>query len=235
MPVDILIFAVIAAFLVYRLNGLLGTRHGDERERPNPFAPRETVDGRPLDGSASVIDTTAVETETRPVVPVSMRDAIDADADKDGRVTRGLEDIAAADPRFDLAHFIHGAKTAFEWIVKAYAAGDRETLKPLLSPKLYAGFATAIDARETAGHKSDFTLHRIARARITEAHLGGTMAYITVDFDAEETVVTRDAEGRVLEGDPDRIMTVADIWTFTRDVRSDNPAWTLIETRAPAA
>ena len=65
-----------------------------------------------------------------------------------------------------------------------------------------------------------------------EAHLGGTMAYVTVDFDVEETSVTRDASGNVIDGNPDRVFSVEDIWTFTRDTRASDPNWTLIETRA---
>lgn len=239
MPVDILIFALIAAFLIYRLNSLLGTRHGDERQRRNPFAPNETVGG----DADTVTDHAVIEGQAMPlannkrsartVTPVNLDEVIDKLANADGRIDTGLAEIAQADKNFDLGTFLQGARTAFEWIVTAYAKGDRETLKPLLSPQLYADFARAIDAREARNERIDLTLHRITAARVTEAHLGGTMAYITVDFDAEETVVTRDAAGVVIDGNPDNISTIADVWTFTKDARSRDPSWTLIETRTP--
>jgi predicted lipid-binding transport protein (Tim44 family) len=224
--IDILIFAIIAAFLIYRLNSVLGSRHGGERERPNPFASkteRQVDAGQP----------TAAVPLPKPVAPLAGFEAmIDMDANKDGRIETGLSDIAAADPYFDINTFMGGAKFAFEMIVTAYTKGDLETLKPLLSPKLYADFESGIAARNAAGHKSEVTIHRIKQARINEAHLGGTMAYVTIDYDVEETTVTRDSQGNVVDGNPDRIFSVEDIWTFTRDTRSNDPNWMLIETRA---
>jgi len=216
MHLDILIFAVIAAFLIYRLKAVLGTRHGDERPRQNPFAANEAA-SQPLVAPKP-------EPLPRPARP------IDPAANKEGRIDAGLDEIAAADPRFDVSQFMEGAKYAFELIVKAYSKGDRDELKPLLSPKLYADFDAGITARETAGHSSETEIHRVKAARIVEAHLGGTMAYITVDYDVEQTTVTRDGAGNVVEGDPNSISSVEDVWTFTRDLRSPDPNWALIET-----
>lgn len=228
MHVDILIFAVIAAFLIYKLNSVLGTRHGGERERPNPFArpPEAPAERLAAPAAAAVSD---VPLSTPAPVPAEL---VDAAANADGRIDTGLAEIAAADVQFDAASFIGGAKYAFEMIVTAYSRGDRDTLRPLLSPKLFKDFSAGIEAREQAGHTSEVTIHRIKAARIIEAHLGGTMAYVTVDFDVEETMVMRDRDGTVIDGNPDRIFSVEDIWTFTRDVRSHDPNWLLIETRA---
>ena len=229
MHIDLLIFGVIAAFLVYRLMSVLGTRHGDERQRPNPFAssPEPQTQARDFDGE--VIDVEAKPFTPKPMITEGL---IDEKANKEGRIDTGLLEIAAADPRFDLPGFMQGARMAFEMIVTAYNKGELDVLKPLLSPKLYADFAAGIEARKAAGHTSEVIIHRITKSRINEAHLGGTMAYITVDFDVEETTVTRDSTGAVIDGNPDRIFSVEDIWTFTRDIRSPNPNWTLIETRS---
>ncbi len=229
MAFDIIIFALIAAFLIFRLNSVLGTRHGEERQRPNPFE-------RPAD-PAPQVDGPVIDGEARDVTDVAPRElsfdgSVDFDRDTDGRIRAGLEDIAGADRYFDIPSFVGGARAAFEMVVTAYARGDLDTLRDLLSPKLFAGFKAGVDARVAAGHTTDITIHRIKKAQIIEAHLGGTMAYVTVDFDVEQTTVTRDGEGRVVEGDPDRVFSVEDIWTFTRDTRNSDPNWTLIETRA---
>lgn len=233
MPFDIIIYALIAAFLVYRLKNVLGTRHGEERQRPNPFgerpdmqhAPAAKKEGLVIDGQATAM--------AEPVAREMVLDGIvDPALDTDGRVRGGLEDIAQADRYFDVPTFIGGARYAFEMIVTAYARGELDTLKDLLSPKLYADFKAGVQARESAGQTTDITIHRIKKAHIIEAHLGGTMAYVTVDFDVEQTTVTRDRDGKVVDGDPDRVFSVEDIWTFTRDTRSNDPNWTLIETRA---
>ena len=220
MNLDILIFAIIAAFLVYRLKSVLGTRSGDERPRPNPFVANEVSARPPL----------VVPKQMFLQKPIKL---IDPAANKDGRIDTGLDEIAAADPHFDVNSFMDGARYAFEMIVKAYSKGDRQALKPLLSDKIYKDFEAGIMAREVVGQTAETTIHRIKDARITAAHLGGTMAYITVDYDVEQTTVTRDKDGTVVEGNPDRISNVEDIWTFTRDIRSADPNWILIETSAP--
>lgn len=239
MYVDILIFAAIAGFLVHRLMSVLGTRTGAERERRNPFAPGENLPGdrkqnvkKDAEASGLVIDMPLRPAAAAPLAIANIDQLIDPAANVDGRIETGLAEIAAADPAFELNGFVSGARMAFEMIVTAYNRGDLATLKPLLSPKLYNDFAAGIRAREEAGHKSEVIIHRISAARVAEAHLGGTMAYVTVDFDVEETTVTRDAAGQVIDGNPDRIFSVEDIWTFTRDIRARDPNWMLIETRS---
>jgi predicted lipid-binding transport protein (Tim44 family) len=228
--VDILIFAIIAAFLVYRLNSVLGTRHGSERQRPNPFAPGEQpLSPQPVKTNVRQMPTASPARPTVP--PQSFDQLVDLDANKDGRIEQGLVEIASADANFEVNSFMQGARYAFEFIVTAYNRGDVDALKPLLSPKLFADFQAGIRAREAAGHTSELIIHRIKSARITEAHLGGAMAYVTVAFEVEETAVTRDATGQVVSGSPDHILTLQDVWTLTRDTRTPDPNWILIETR----
>lgn len=232
MAIDILIFAAIAVFLVLRLNSVLGTKRGDERQRPNPFAAEpQTV--KPASPANDV--PVAAISDARRLSAEELNNVIALGNDGGARIREGLEDIAATDIYFDVTSFMQGAKYAFEMIVTAYARGDLDTLKPLLSPKLFGDFSAGVAARTAAGHTSEITIHRIKQAKIIDARLGGTMVYITVDFDVEETAVTRDAAGNIIDGHPDRIFSVEDIWTFTRDTRSTDPNWTLIETRAADA
>lgn len=224
MYLDILIFALVAAFLIYRLNAALGTRQGDERPRQNPFAapekkPQALQAPIPFKSPQKKLQQTA-----------SLEQLIDAAANKDHRIERGLEEITAADTSFEPIRFMAGAKYAFETIVNAYNNGDRATLRPLLSPKLYADFDAGIKAREEEGRVAETQIRHIKDTRIVEAHLGGTMAYITVDYNVEQTTVMRDKEGNLVEGDSGRISSVEDIWTFTRDTRASDPNWMLIQT-----
>lgn len=231
MYLDIVIFAVIAAFLLHRLRSVLGTRHGDERQRPNPFT-SNPQDKNAVE-SSKVVDLHPDKMPARPAFDMAMAaDVIDEAANADGQVEEGLREIAAADATFDPHGFVQGAQAAFGMVVTAFAEGDKETLKGLLSPKLYGDFEAAINQREDAGHTMEFELHRIVKASVIKARLAGTMAYVTVDFDVEETTATRDKDGNLVDGAPDRIINVEDIWTFSRDTRSDDPNWTLIETRS---
>jgi predicted lipid-binding transport protein (Tim44 family) len=228
--IDIIIFALIAAFLVYRLNAVLGSRHGEERQRPNPFDPAVEKKAAAEEAEGALLEAEPVRENV-----VSLAGAerhIDAALNLDGRIETGLQEIAAVDSYFEINSFMQGARGAFEMIVLAYSRGDLDTLRPLLSPKLFADFTAGVKNRDALGHTNELTIHRIKSARIVEAHLGGTMAYVTVDFDVEETSVTRDASGNVIDGNPDKVFSVEDIWTFTRDTRAADPNWTLIETRA---
>ncbi len=229
MHLDILIFAAIAAFLIYRLNSVLGTRNGSERQRPNPFTPAEQQ--RPK--TASEAAAASVPLPPQPVLsPAALEQMIDPTANRDGLVEQGIVELRSADPYFEVNSFVEGARYAFELVVTAYAHGDLAAIKPLVSQKLFGDFEAGVKARDAAGHKSELTIHRVKSARITDAHLGGAMAYVTVDFEAEETAVTRDSSGQVVDGNADSIFTIRDIWTFTRDTRTTDPNWILIETRA---
>ena len=234
MPLDIVIFALIAAFLLYRLNSVLGTRSGDERQRPNPFAePPPTQDktadkkSRPADVVASAVPVSATVLD-----PQSYGSFVDQEANKTGQIDTGIAEIASADNGFEVHDFISGAMSAFEMIVNAFARGDLETLEPLLSPRLYKDFSSAVTARAEAGQTMAFELLRIKSAKINDARMSGAMAYVTVAFEVEETTSTTDKDGKVIDGDPDRILTMQDVWTFSRDTRSDDPNWILIETRS---
>ncbi len=230
MHADILIFAVIAAILIYRLNAVLGTRNEDDPQRPNPFdetpqrpnpfASNPAPPQRPPARPAGTVLPLKTNLSIKPPAPETL---IDSAADAEGQISEGLKDIAAADPGFDAAHFMSGAEYAFGLIVDSYAKGDRAALKPLLSPKLYADFDRGISARQSADASPAGvpSLRSVKSARIVAAHLGGTMAYITVEYHVAQASLTDASEQENL----------ADIWTFTRDTRSSDPNWILIETR----
>lgn len=221
--IDILIFAVIAAFLVYRLSGVLGRRHGEERQRANPYVGPRQGEPRGHDAGDNVVP-----------LPERAR-AVEASAAGDEPIplAQRLERIRAADPNFDEKHFLRGAQAAFEMIVDAFARGDTATLRPLLSDEVYDNFAAAIRAREAAKETHETRIEQIQDIDILDARLEGRTAYVTVKFVSEQMNVTRDADGQVVDGDPERAIEVIDIWTFARNTRSRDPNWLLIETRTP--
>jgi predicted lipid-binding transport protein (Tim44 family) len=151
----------------------------------------------------------------------------------EGKVKTGLTQIRLADPSFDLNHFLTGARAAFEMIVQAYAAGDKDTLRPLLADDVFAGFAGAIDQRSAQGHTLDTHLMAIEDAVVVDAGMRGSVARVSIRFTSEQVNVVRDADGKEIEGDSTTAEEVVDIWTFERDTRSSDPNWTLVETRTP--
>lgn len=221
--IDIIIFAMIAAFLVFRLRSVLGRRTGNERPPHDPYSRSE-----PEKVSA---ETEAVEDN---VVSLPDRGQEDTFADEaEGALGENLRKIREADSGFNSQQFTEGARAAFEMIVASFAAGDRETLRPLLSDEVYENFAGAIIERADKGHSMEVTLVGIRSADIIEASMDGRVAFLTVKFVTEQIEVVRDSGGEVVDGDPARVATVTDIWTFARNTRSRNPNWTLVATEAP--
>ncbi|HTK84038.1 MAG TPA: Tim44/TimA family putative adaptor protein [Patescibacteria group bacterium] len=231
MSPDIVIYAIVALGLVLWLKSILGTRHGNERSRPNPFVtPRSTdTSGRPPASRAPAPEQTAHE-------GMFGTPALQSGLDRNMSVTgvnteQGLTDISRADRAFDLIHFLRGAQDAFVMVVEAYAAGDRSLLRDLLSDPVYQAFSNVIAEREKNLQKASVEIHAVRRVEVVSARLENRDAYITVRFVTDETNVLRDAAGRVIEGNPDRVSEIIDIWTFTRNLRSRNPAWIVSETR----
>lgn len=145
-------------------------------------------------------------------------------------VANGLMDIKLADRKFESDHFIDGARSAYEIIVTAFAAGNRQTLRPLLSEEVYAAFDGVIRGHEERKEKVDFTFVGFSDAKITHAELKNRMAEITVTFAAKYISTTESPEGAIVEGDPKAVREVTDVWTFARDTSSRDPNWTLIAT-----
>ena len=219
--VEILIFAMIAAFLVYRLRSVLGRRTGEERQRPNPFT------ARPDAPRAGAPDN---------VVPMPGRDrpvpaAAPASPDEPVSLHAALAQIAAADPSFEEKHFLQGARGAFQMIVEAFAKGDTATLRPLLADDVYDNFARAVRDRQAAGETLETRIERIADADVVEARMDGRTALVTVKFVSEQMNVVRDRNGAVVDGDPNAVVEAVDVWTFARNTRASNPNWALVETR----
>ncbi|HEX6014891.1 MAG TPA: Tim44/TimA family putative adaptor protein [Geminicoccaceae bacterium] len=221
---DILFFAMVAAFIAFRLRGVLGRKTGHERPRVDPISRRTGARGN---------DNVVPLPERGPAPPPSPEEAASAMPNGQGDpAMAGVAAIKRADPGFDLDHFLQGARAAFAMIVEAYAKGDKAALRPLLADEVFAQFSGAIDGRERAGHVLSTELVATSGAELAAAALQGTRARVTVRFTSEQINVTRDAAGNVVEGDPRQIETIVDVWTFERDTRSRDPNWQLVETGA---
>ena len=149
-----------------------------------------------------------------------------------GPAVRALVDIKLADRNFDTERFLSGARMAYEMIVTAYARGERETLRPLLSDDVFHAFESAIKGREEKSEKVDFTFLSLKSARITSAEMKAQTAEIAVTFESEVMLAGYDASGALIEGDAKTPHSVTEVWTFARDVRSNDPNWTLVATAA---
>lgn len=225
----LLLYALIAGGLVFWLRSILGTRSGEERERPNPFtAPVSEKSQKPRD----VQDDAGLQGDVVTLPFADVQHDLPRNASVTGaRTEQVLAEIARADRTFDLPKFCTNAQEAFIMIVEAFADGDRELLKDLLEPKVYAAFEATITERDQRGEKLSTEIHAVRKLEILDASFDGRQAFVTIRFIADETCVIRDAGNVVLSGDPDRITEMNDIWTFSRLVKNREPIWLLHETR----
>jgi len=231
--IDIIFFAMIAAFLVLRLRGVLGRRDGHEGPVQNPFKSRPGDKDHNAPSDENVIPLTdRNDSSARDPGRESPVDTGEDMFDDDDPLAKGLHDIRAIDASFDTEEFLSGARIAFEVILGAYASGDTQTLKPLLSPDVFANFSQVIRDREQAGETLEDTLVGITSAEIVEAETEGRMETITVKFVSEQINVTRDENGDVVDGNPNAVLDGTDFWTFSKDSKSRNPNWTLVATNS---
>lgn len=217
---DIILFAMLAAFLVYRLRSVLGKRTGHEHRRSENFPASENA---PENGNDNVI-----------ALPDRAPEVEEPELEPDSPLAAGLTQVKVADPSFEVGPFLQGAQSAFEMIINAYATGDGKTLNMLLSPEVYENFAGAIRSRELANNTQESTLVGIDKAELIEAEMRGDEALVTVQFESDQINATIDDNGEVVDGDRNTVVTVTDIWTFARDTTSADPNWKLIATRSPS-
>ena len=203
---ELIIFAGLAAIVLYQLYSVLGRRVGRQPE-----------------------DQPAPETAATPIRAANQTGLAAEEAD--GVALSGLAAVKAKDPSFDAAHFLSGARNAYEMIVKAYAAGDRAQLRNLLGPSVMAAFDTGIAQREAEGRTETVEFLHPPRADLEKAEISGAdLARVTVRFLAEFRSRTKGPEG---EGVDDR--RTAELWTFERHLKSRDPNWMLVHVDAAEA
>jgi len=228
-----IVFLAVAVFIFLRLRSVLGQRTGRERPPYDPFS-RDPLRGATKDAKDNVVALPGRVIEpagkvTEPVLPADRWKGI---AETGSSTAAGLDAIVAADPEFDPKHFVAGARAAYEMVVTAYAEGDRRTLKNLLSRDVFEGFDAAISEREKRAEKAESRFVSIDTAEIVGAELRSKSAQVTVRFVSQLISVTRDKNGVVIDGNPEKVTDVTDVWTFARDISSRDPNWKLIATEA---
>ncbi|MFU0505107.1 Tim44/TimA family putative adaptor protein [Pseudaminobacter sp. NGMCC 1.201702] len=229
-----LFFLIAAVVIFFQLRNVLGRRTGNERP---PFDPYTAGRTRSTDKDKDAAETTSENVVSLPRKRLASDNeeayaAIDTLAKPGTALNKGLRAIKDSDPTFDPKTFVDGAKMAYEMIVMAYADGDRKTLKNLLSREVYDGFVAAIADREGRSEKIQSSFVGIDKADIVSAEMKGGEAHITLRIVSELISATRDKAGEVIDGDPETVAEVKDVWTFARDTRSRDPNWKLVATEA---
>jgi len=221
-PIDLILFGMVAAFLVLRLRSILGRRTGYERP-PTPVEPTGAGEA-----AARTIDTRGEEVGPPQLGGPGPKRSL---PDPASTVGQTLARIRQIDPDFDPTAFLAGAEGAFAMIVGAFARGDRDTLRTLLSPEVFADFEAAITARERAGERQRTDLVALRESALIEADLRGTVATLGVRFISDQINITYGPDGSVVAGG-EAVTETVDVWSFARNLNSADPTWLLVGTRS---
>jgi predicted lipid-binding transport protein (Tim44 family) len=232
---DIILIGLVAVFLILRLRSVLGKRTGNEQPPArDPFAPPAPPSTPPRvgdSGNDNVVPLpTANAPSPRPTLATSGTGGIRATVMPSA--SSGVAAIRAADPSFEPVAFTAGARAAFTSIVEAFARGDTSTLRPLLDGATFASFEAAIRGRAERKEKAETTLIGFEASDVAAAEMQGTHAAVTVRFVSEQINVVRNEEGQIVDGNPNEVQKVVDLWTFRRDTKSSDPNWQLVKTES---
>ena len=211
---SLLVLAGIAIFLILRLRSVLGTREGYEKPavtRPTPSDSRrrdfEVIEGGP---------------------DRDITDHVEDGSDS----AKALAAMKLAEPGFSVSEFLQGARSAYEMILMAFENGDVDELRPFLADDVMETFESVIRQREEQGLTIDASFIGIRELVLESASFdrGTGVGEITVRFVGEVTSVVKNADGQVIEGDPNEIKRQRDVWTFARNMGADDPNWELVAT-----
>jgi predicted lipid-binding transport protein (Tim44 family) len=236
---DIILIGLVAVFLILRLRSVLGKRTGNERPPArDPFTPPAPPTATPRVGDAPANqgndNVVPLPTANAPTPrqssatsgPGGIRATVMPTA------TAGVAAIRAADPSFEPIGFTGGGRAAFTAIVEAFAKGDTAALRPLLDGPTFSSFEAAIRGRVERKEKAETTLIGFEASDVAAAELQGTNASVTVRFVSEQINVLRNADGQIIDGNPNEVQKVIDLWTFRRDTKSSDPNWLLVKTES---
>ena len=211
---DILILAMIAIFIINHLKNVLGKKTGNEQDIVEKYSRNKS------NFKESPPDQTSLSDHKERTVK-------DVFFHNDPKINSDLREIYNQDENFDSKEFLDGSKKAFEYIIKNYSEENLEPLKNLLSSSIYKDFKSQIDARVKKSQNLDITIIGIKSAEIVSASLKSKIALICVKFSSEQVQVVKDLEGKIVEGDNNQILSIDEKWSFSKNLKSKDPNWTL--------
>ncbi len=201
--IDILIFGVIAIFLIFRLKNILGTKTGFEETNVNEKNKDKQFTN---------------------VVPLK--------SNKDNVVDLELNKISNIDPNFDVNDFLSGSKNFFEMVLESFVSGNLENIKNFTKPSVFKSFKSAIDDRNKEQETLVIDLKSIKENKITKATITKTSIKLSVTFETFQLRALMDKNDQIIDGDPENEILVKDEWVFEKKINDNNPNWTLVETRS---
>lgn len=215
---EIIIFAVLAAYFLMRLWSVLGknTPEDEERQRNKAKLSEDLDNVVPMPGRKAPPQTVQDVEDENDVLPAGIRE--------------GVRQIVLRDPDFDLKEFLQGAKIAHEMILTAFAKGDLETLENLLEPEMFKAFSKTIKAREKKEQSMETTVEKVERIEADSIRVDGDEAKITVRIRSRQIIVIYDKDGVIIDNEAKISNLMTDVWVFKKFLAKEEPNWYLEST-----
>lgn len=218
--VEIVFFAMLAGYLIFRLWAVLGreTPEDMERRQKGHFDQEE---GEKVDNVIPLPDRNVVRERENPT----------PNEEFSAGVREGIRQLQGLESSFKVESFLQGARYAYKMIIDAFAQGDKETLKDLLVPEVYQQFSKAIDDRTTNHQEVRVQIETLDKMDIDDIEILNNSAYITVRYRSRQVITTKDKTGEIIDNPAEISVPITDIWTFMRPIGDENPNWLLHTTK----
>lgn len=230
--IEIILFALLAAYMFFRLWSVLGQRTGNESEPEKWEAPE---DNKIADISSHSESDRGKVIPLRPDQDVIIPSGSEQAAAVNPAIQNGIREIAKLDPSFHIGHFAEGARLAFDMVIKAYASVDKDKLKELLSDSVLKKFSKVMDQRQVDGQILEVEIKSINVAEIESVKVVDGVASIAIKFVSEQMVATIEKNGDINDNPAKLYVPMTDVWTFSRDLSSKNPNWSLSATKSQSS
>ena len=201
--IDILIFGVIAVFLIFRLKNILGTKTDFEKSNIN----EKTQDKQ-------------------------FTNVVSLKSEKNDLNDKELKDILNVDPNFNINDFLSGSKNFFRMVLESFVSGNLENIKNFTKPSVLKSFKTAIDERKSEQETLIIDLKSIKENKITKSKITKSSIKLSVIFETFQIRALLDKNDKIIDGDSENEILVKDEWVFERKIHNNNPDWTLVETKS---
>lgn len=221
----LIIIAFIAGFIILQLRRTLGRKEGYDGKDEKPS--KSAFEGQKPDDNVVHINPSKTPKEEVEKPPVDTKDLGIA---RSVPFYSAIEKINGFDNSFTVPIFIDGAEYVYGMILNAFWQGDLKTLRTFLNREVFSQFEDAIKNMKEEGQTFHNELKDIEKIEIEDASIEGSMAEITVRYKSHMTIAIKDEDDNIIDGEPDKIVPVIDIWTFCRDVKRGDPNWTLVST-----
>ena len=200
---DILIFGVIAIFLIFRLKNILGTKTDfednglKEKKQPKQFS-----------------------------------NVVSLKTNKNNSFNEEIDKIIKVDSNFDMINFLDGSKTFFEMVLKSFVSGNLDSVKDFIKPSVLRSFKNSIDDRNKERETLIIDLISVEKNKIVSSVITKSSIKINVVFETLQITALMDKNDKIIDGDTDKEILVKDEWIFEKKIKDQNPNWTLIETKS---